>query len=168
MRALRTAAHLLLPLALLGSVAACGTKAPPQVAVVVGGEQIKLQPTQYCLDGQWHRYEVRPPVVEVAPDSPITFTVPNEVAARGWSVQVFDHTLKERIGSVAVDKGKAVFSGISSSDVVPPTFYLVVVEDKIPACKDLSGAWPVGFIRAGANAPTSTAGTAPSSAPVMP
>jgi len=33
--------------------------------------------------------------------------------------------------------------------VVPPTFYLVVVEDSdAEACSGLSGAWPVGFIRA--------------------
>lgn len=170
-RACRAAAHLLVPLALLVSVAGCGTDAPPQVGVAVGGQQIKLQPTQYCLDGQWHRYDTQPPVVEVAPGSRITFTVPDDVAEHGWSVQVFDHTLKQKIGAVAVEKGKAVFSGITSSDVVPPTFYLVVVEDKIAACKNLSGAWPVGFIRAGANEPgqtgTPTTG-APTSAPAMP
>jgi hypothetical protein len=47
-----------------------------------------------------------------------------------------------------VPAGDAEFSGITTSDVVPPTFYLVVVEDSDPeACSGLSGAWPVGFIR---------------------
>lgn len=170
-RVRRVAAPLLVLLAVLLATAGCGkgpADAPPKVMVAVGGDKIALQPTQYCLDGQWHRYQVRPPVVEVAPDSRITFTVPDDVAARGWSVQVWDEKLEQKLGDVDVEKGKAVYSGITSSDVVPPTFYLVVVENKISACKDLSGAWPVGFIRAGANAPASPTTMLPSSAPAMP
>ena len=50
----------------------------------------------------------------------------------------------------------------STSDVVPATFYLVVVEDAdTDECSGLSGAWPVGFIRADAGTPTTPAPTTP-------
>jgi hypothetical protein len=125
---------------------------------------VDLHPTQYCLDGTGQRYDTVPPIIEVSPDAPITLTVPDAVAARGWSVQVFDQKLEEKLGEVSVDEGQAVFSGISSSDVVPPAFYLVVVEDKGGACGAFSGAWPVGFIRAGGQAAGTDSAT-PSAAP---
>ena len=48
----------------------------------------------------------------------------------------------------------------SCAYVVPPAFYLVVVEDGSSACHDLSGAWPVGVIRS--TKVPSTATTSPS------
>jgi hypothetical protein len=125
-----------------------GSGAPPQVTVHIGSDALSLQPTQYCADGTGHRYSVRPPIVQAAPKTQVVFTVPDAVAQRGWQVQVFDEKLQKRLGSVAVAKGKAVFNQITTSDVVPPAFYLVVVEDKGGQCDDLSGAWPVGVIRA--------------------
>jgi len=138
---------------LLAVLSGCGghsasSAAPPTVTVDAGSQSVRLKPTQYCLDGEGERYQVKPPVVEVSPDSPITFTVPDEVAGQGWSVQVFDDKLAQKIGEVDVDKGKAVFD-VSSSDVAPAAFYLVVVEDKGGPCGVFSGAWPVGFIRPG-------------------
>ena len=47
------------------------------------------------------------------------------------------------------------YTGINTSDVVPPAYYLVIVENKGGACGSFSGAWPVGFLRAGG----STGGT---------
>jgi len=155
------------PAAALGAVAVlvlagCGSDdaaAPPDIQVRAGTQQVDLAPTQYCLDGAGQRYSTTPPIIQVGPDTPITFTVPSAVADRGWAVQVFDDTLEQKIGVVDVDEGKAVFDGINSSDVVPAAFYLVVVEDEGGACSKLSGAWPVGFIRAGATtAPSSGAG----------
>ena len=67
----------------------------------------------------------------------------------GWGVQVFDEQLEERLGTVDVPAGEERFAGINSSDVVPPAFYLLVVEDKGGDCGVWSRAWPVGFIRAG-------------------
>jgi hypothetical protein len=125
-----------------------GSDAPPQVTVHIGSDAINLQPTQYCADGTGHRYDIRPPIVQAAPKTQVVFTVPDAIAARGWQVQVFDQTLQKRLGSVPVGKGTAVFNKITTSDVVPPAFYLVVVEDKGAQCDQLSGAWPVGIIRA--------------------
>jgi hypothetical protein len=103
--------------------------------------------------------------VQADPKTRIVFTVPDVVAARGWEIQVFDRTLQNRLGSVSVRKGTAVFNDITTSDVVPPAFYLVVVEDKGAQCAQLSGAWPVGIIRAtGVPAPTPTP-PSPSSSP---
>jgi hypothetical protein len=132
----------------------------PSVTVRAGGDPITVAPTQYCLDGEGQRYRTTPPIVEVAPETAVVLQVPDAVAEAGWSVQVFDEQLEERIGEIDVPAGTAVLDEISTSDVVPPTFYLVVVEDSDPeACEGLSGAWPVGFIRAdGAAAPTSPAG----------
>ena len=134
-------------------LAGCGGSAeaesPPDVEVVVGGQDVTARPTQYCLDGDWQRYTTSPPILEVSPDTPISLTVPDEVAERGWSVQVFDEQLQDTIGEVDVPAGTTTFDEINTSDVVPPAFYLVVVEDSGGECGELSAAWPIGFLRAG-------------------
>ena len=149
---------------LLLVVAGCGrgaAAAPENTQVAVGSEKVTLRPTQFCLDGEGQRYSVTPPILEVSPDSTIRLTVPDSVAEHGWSVQVFDEKLEEQIGEVAVPDGEAVFADINTSDVVPPAFYLVIVEDKGGDCGSFTGAWPVGFLRAGGD----VSGTPTSSAP---
>ena len=101
------------------------------------------------MDGEGQRYDTTPPIIEVSPDTTIRLTVPDAVAERGWSVQVFDEQLEELLGEVDVGTGQPVFDGITTSDVVPSAFYLVVVEDAGEECEGFSGAWPVGFLRAG-------------------
>ena len=153
---------------LLAVLTGCGrgqSGSPPSVTVEVGGQSVDLRPTQYCVGDTGQRYtDVVAPIIEVSPDTVIAFTVPGDVAGQGWSVQVFDEKLEEKIGEVEVDEGEAVFDQINTSDVVPAAFYLVVVEDKGGPCGLFSGAWPVGFIRAG-GAGTSTDGATPSAAP---
>jgi hypothetical protein len=140
------AALLVLVLAGCGADAADG---PAEVRVAVGAQDVAVRPTQYCLDGEGQRYSNTPPMIEVSPGSPISLTVPDAVADRGWSVQVFDEKLEQELGEVDVPAGTDVFDEISSDDVVPPAFYLVIVEDKGGDCGEFSGAWPVGFLRAG-------------------
>ena len=155
----RTAAALLLLV-----LAGCGrgqAATPQDVQVSVASQKVPVHPTQYCLDGHGKRYDTTPPIIEVSPDSTIALTVPPSVAKQGWSVQVFDEKLESAIGEVDVPKGKEVYTGINTSDVVPPAFYLVVVERKGGACGEFSGAWPVGFLRTGG----SVGGTPSSSAP---
>ena len=152
---------------LLAVLTGCGGGAepgsPPDVTVNVGDQSVELHPTQYCLGDTGQRYATQPPIIGVSPDAVITFTVPDDVAKQGWSVQVFDEKLNEKLGEVHVQEGEAVFDQITTSDVVPPTFYLVVVEDKGGNCGLFSGAWPVGFIRAGGEA--TEGGSAPPSGP---
>jgi hypothetical protein len=139
----------------LGAVAllaGCGSgdpSGPQEVTVQAGPQEIAVSPSQYCVDGEGQRYDTRPPIIEVSPDTTIRLTVPDSVAERGWSVQVFDEQLVEQLGEVEVDPGAAVFDEINTDDVVPPSFYLVVVEDKGGDCGEFSGAWPIGFLRAG-------------------
>ena len=83
--------------------------------------------------------------------------MPGDVADQGWSVQVFDEKLLKELGVVKVPKGTAIYDKISTDDVVPPAFYLVVVEDKGGDCGAFTGAWPVGFIRAGGQSSTDSA-----------
>jgi hypothetical protein len=138
--------------ALLLLVAGCGAgepAGPGEVGVTVGPQDVSVRPVQYCLDGEGQRYDNEPPIIEVSPDATIRLTVPEDVAAQGWSVQVFDETLEEKLGTVEVDEGTADFEGINTSDVVPPAFYLVVVENEGGDCGEFSGAWPIGFLRAG-------------------
>ena len=156
-------------LAGLTTLAGCGgggsgeSKAP-LVGVAVAGQEISIEPTQYCLDGDGRRYQVSPPVLEVTPDQKVRLRVSSTVADQGWSVQVWDEGIKNKIGDVEVGRGKQVFDEITTSDVVPATFYLVVVEDTDEdRCSGLSGAWPVGFIRTAGGAAPSTSGAAPSS-----
>jgi hypothetical protein len=152
--------RLLLALAVLPLlVAGCSSSAggTGRVRVEAGPQDVQLRPTQGCVDGERVRSEpFRPPVLEVSPDTAITLTVPDAVAERGWSVQVFDERLEEIIGQVDVPEGTDRFDGIGSSDVAPPAFYLVVVEDKGGDCGEWSGAWPVGFVRAGGDLGTPT------------
>ena len=155
----RSAAALLLLL-----LAGCGSgepAGPPDVEVEVGPQQLAVRPVQFCLDGEGQRYEGTPPILEVSPGAAIALTVPESVAERGWSVQVFDEQLEELIGEVDVPSGERVFEEITTDDVAPPAFYLVVVEDKGGECGEFSGAWPVGFVRAGGE----LGGTPSSSAP---
>ncbi|MGK5112898.1 MULTISPECIES: DUF2771 family protein [unclassified Geodermatophilus] len=139
-------------------LAGCGSEpdGPQDVVVTAGPQEVSVSPTQACLDGEGLRYDTTPPVVEVSPDTTIRLTVPDAVAERGWSVQVFDEQLVEQLGEVEVDAGEAVYDEINTSDVVPPAFYLVVVEEAREDCDGFSGAWPIGFLRAGG----ATGGTA--------
>ena len=137
---------------LLLLLAGCGSgepAGPPDVDVEVGAQQLSVRPVQYCLDGEGQRYDTAPPILEVSPGATISLTVPEAVADRGWGVQVFDEQLEEIIGEVDVPAGERTFEEISTSDVVPPAFYLVIVEDKGGDCGEFSGAWPIGLIRAG-------------------
>jgi hypothetical protein len=156
-------------LAALTALTGCGGGAEettaPTVTVQVGEQEVTADPTQYCLAGEGQRYSTAPPILEVPADTDITLRVPDSVAEDGWSVQVFDEQLEEILGEVDVDPDTPVFDGINSSDVAPPAFYLVVVQRRDPdACEGLSGAWPIGFIRAGgaAGTPTTPADPAPS------
>lgn len=151
----RPATASLLALCAAGSLAACAGEpdTPGDVRVQAGSQDVTARPTQYCLDGEGQRYDVTPPLVEVSPDTAITLTVPERIAERGWQVQVFDESLQEVIGEVDVPAGTESFAEISSSDVVPPAFYLVVVEDKGGDCGEFTGAWPIGFLRAGGQLP---------------
>ena len=152
-----TSALLVLILAGCGSGEPAG---PPHVDVEVGAQQLGVRPVQYCLDGEGQRYENVPPILEVSPGATISLTVPESVAERGWGVQVFDEKLEEVLGEVDVPAGERTFEDITTDDVVPPAFYLVIVEDKGGDCGEFSGAWPVGFLRAGGDV-----GGTPSSAP---
>ena len=137
---------------LLLLLAGCGSgepAGPPDVDVEVGAQQLSVRPVQYCLDGEGQRYDTAPPILEVSPGAKISLTVPEAVADRGWGVQVFDEQLEEILGEVDVPAGEDQLTEINTSDVVPPAFYLVVVEDKGGDCGEWSGAWPVGFLRAG-------------------
>ena len=139
-------------MALLLLLTGCGAgepAGPGEVGVTVGPQDLSVRPVQYCLDGEGQRYDNTPPILEVSPGAAITLTVPEVVAENGWSVQVFDETLEERLGTVEVENGTTVLDEITTSDVVPPAFYLVVVEDKGGDCGEFSGAWPIGFLRAG-------------------
>ncbi|RBY75253.1 DUF2771 domain-containing protein [Geodermatophilus sp. TF02-6] len=147
-------------------LAGCGANQPsgaPDVVVEAGSQRVEVSPSQYCLDGDGQRYTVTPPIIEVSPDTTIRLTVPDAVAEQGWSVQVYDERLEGKLGNVEVDEGANRFE-VNSDDVVPPAFYLVVVEDSGGSCQGLSGGWPVGFLRAGGtlSGPTASATPAPS------
>lgn len=145
---MRRLAAALLALALSGCGGAAAA-APADVQVSVGAQKVQIHPTQACLDGARKLYSNSRPILEVVPHAQITLTVPAEVARHGWAVQVWDAQLQNKIGIVDVPKGRQTFTGITTSDAVPPAYYLVVVENKGGACGEFSGAWPIGFLRAG-------------------
>lgn len=151
----------MLPAAVL-LLAGCssGPSGPQDVVVEAGPQRVEAAPTQYCVDGEGQRYDVTPPIIEVSPDTTIRLTVPDAVAERGWGVQVFDEGLEKLLGEAPADTGEAMLE-VNSNDVVPPAFYLVVVEDAVEECEGFSGAWPIGFLRAGAQGGTATESTPP-------
>jgi hypothetical protein len=140
---------LLVPLAAGCGSGSASTGAAPGVTVSLAGKDVQLRPTQYCSGGALRRYTVTPPIIAAPPGTRVTLQVPGAVAEQGWSVQVFDEKLQTQIGTVDVGTGTATFDRITTSDVVPPAFYLVVSEHGGEACQGLAGAWPVGIIRAG-------------------
>lgn len=158
-----TAVGVLPTLVLLLAGCASGDEGPGQVRVQAGAQDVTAQAVQGCDDGEEVRYDTTPPIIEVSRDADITLTVPESVAERGWGVQVFDERLEERLGTVEVPEGEDRFAGINSSDVVPPAFYLLVVEDKGGDCGVWSRAWPVGFIRAGGDLGGAPSSEVPSS-----
>jgi hypothetical protein len=144
-------------------LAGCGSEpsGPQDVVVEAGPQRVEAAPTQYCVDGEGQRYASTPPIIEVSPDTTVRLTVPDAVAEEGWNVHVYDERLEEKLGDVDVKAGEAVYD-VNSSDVVPPAFYLVVVEDAGGDCEGFSGAWPIGFLRAGgAQGGTATEPTTP-------
>ncbi|MDT0275799.1 DUF2771 domain-containing protein [Blastococcus goldschmidtiae] len=158
----RTAAAGVLPaLVLLLAGCASADEGPGQVRVQAGAQDVTAQAVQGCEDGEEVRYDTTPPIIEVSPDADITLTVSESVAERGWGVQVFDERLEERLGTVEVPAGEDRFAGINSSDVIPPAFYLLVVEDKGGDCGVWSRAWPIGFIRAGGDLGGASSSEAP-------
>ena len=142
----------------------CGSEpsAPQDVVVEAGPQEVQVPPSQSCVDGERQQFPPASPIVEVSPDTTIRLTVPDSVAENGWDVQVYDEQIQERLGIAEVEDGAAVFE-VNSSDVVPPAFYLVVVEDAVEECEGFSGAWPVGFLRAGGDLgePTTPAPASP-------
>jgi hypothetical protein len=119
------------------------------VTVAIGDRTVQLRPTQYCAGGKLDRYTITPPVIAAPPATRVVLTVPGTVAGQGWFVQVYDDTLKTKIGEVEVGKA-TTFDKITTSDPAPPGYYLVVAEHGgSSACQGLAGAWPVGVIRAG-------------------
>ena len=108
-------------------------------------------PTQYCLDGEGQRYDDHPADPRGAPPTP---PISADRARVGRRARLERAGLRRAARGDASarstsPRASAPFEEINTSDVVPPAFYLVVVEDKGGDCGELSGAWPVGFLRAG-------------------
>ena len=134
-------------MALLLVLTACSSDAAPTVSVTVGDQQMDVEATQYCLDGEGKRYAVTPQVLQVEPDQAILIEVPDDVAESGWSFQVYEQGLQDEDLIGEVDVGEEQSYELSTSDAVPAAYYLVVVQDSGDQCDGLAGAWPIGFLR---------------------
>ncbi len=131
-------------------VSAWSANAAPTVSVTVGDQQMDVEATQYCLDGQGKRYAVTPQVLQVDPDATIRIEVPDAVAESGWSFQVYGQGLQDEDLIGEVDVGTEDSYELSTSDALPPAYYIVVVQDSSEQCAGLAGAWPIGFLRGSA------------------
>ncbi|MDQ3733118.1 MAG: DUF2771 domain-containing protein [Actinomycetota bacterium] len=138
---------LLSAISLVLIVSACSSDAAPTVSVTVGDQQMDVEATQYCLDGEGKRYAVTPQVLQVEPDETILIEVPEDVAESGWSFQVYEQGLQDEDLIGEVDVGAEASYELSTSDAVPAAYYLVIVQDSGELCDGLAGAWPVGFLR---------------------
>ncbi len=143
----RSAVAPALLVSLLLLTGACSSDAAPTVSVTVGDQQMDVEATQFCLNGEGKRYPVTPQVLQVEPEQTIRIEVPDEVADSGWSFQVFGAGLSDDdlIGEIEV--GNEASYELSTSDAVPVAYYLVIVEDSGDLCEGLAGAWPIGFLR---------------------
>lgn len=133
--------------ALVLTSAGCASDGAPTISVTVGDQQMNVEATQYCVDGEGERYSVTPQVLQVDPDTTILIEVPDAVAESGWSFQVFDQGLQDEDLIGEVDVGKETSFELSTSDAVPAAYYLVIVQDSGEGCEGLAGAWPIGFLR---------------------
>jgi len=106
-----------------------------------------VEATQYCLDGEGKRYSVTPQVLQVEPETTIEIQVPDVVAESGWSFQVYGQGLQDEDLIGEVDVGEEASYELSTSDAVPASYYLVIVQDSGEPCAGLAGAWPIGFLR---------------------
>lgn len=134
-------------MSLLFLASACSSDAAPTVSVTVGDQQMDVEATQYCLDGEGKRYSVTPQVLQVEPDMTILIEVPDEVAEAGWSFQVYGQGLQDEDLIGEVDVGDEASYELSTSDAAPAAYYLVVVQNAGELCAGLAGAWPIGFLR---------------------
>ncbi|CAN5284293.1 hypothetical protein BH24ACT9_BH24ACT9_02890 [soil metagenome] len=126
----------------------CSSDSAPTVSVTVGDQQMDVEATQYCLDGEGKRYPVTPQVLQVEPQQTILIEVPDDVAESGWSFQVFEQGLADDDLIGEIDVGQETSYELSTSDAVPAAYYIVVVQDSGRSCAGLAGAWPIGFLRA--------------------
>ncbi|MBA3369661.1 MAG: DUF2771 family protein [Geodermatophilaceae bacterium] len=152
MRASRRRSSRRLALAVGGAVlvllaAGCSSDGAPTIAVTVGEQQMDVEATQYCADGEGKRYSVTPQVLQVDADTTILIEVPDEVAESGWSFQVFGQGLGDEDLIGEVDVGQEASYELSTSDAVPAAYYIVIVQDSGADCEGLAGAWPIGFLR---------------------
>lgn len=143
----RSAVAPALLVSLLLLTGACSSDAAPTVSVTVGDQQMDVEATQFCLNGEGKRYPVTPQVLQVEPDQRIRIEVPDEVAESGWSFQVFGAGLSDDDLIGEIDVGNEASYELSTSDTVPVAYYLVIVEDSGGPCQGLAGAWPIGFLR---------------------
>ncbi len=69
-------------------LAGCGTSAPPTVTFEVGGKSLTAAPTQFCDNElQNCRDDANARLTApVAPGTPVTITVPEEVSSAPWQV----------------------------------------------------------------------------------
>lgn len=132
---------------LMLTVSGCSSDSAPTVSVTVGDQQMDVEATQYCLDGEGMRFPVTPQVLQVDPETQILIEVPEEVAESGWSFQVFDQGLTDDDLIGEVDVGQEASYELSTSDAVPAAYYIVVVQNSGEGCAGLAGAWPIGFLR---------------------
>lgn len=143
----RSAVAPALLVSLLLLTGACSSGAAPTVSVTVGDQQMDVEATQFCLNGEGKRYPVTPQVLQVEPDQRIRIEVPDKVAESGWSFQVFGAGLTDADLIGEIDVGNKASYELSTSDAVPVAYYLVIVEDSGDLCEGLAGAWPIGFLR---------------------
>lgn len=136
-----------LAISLVLLAAGCSSDGAPTVSVSVGDQQMDVEATQYCLDGEGRRYTVTPQVLQVDPDTTILLEVPDEVAESGWSLQVFEQGLADDDLIGEVDVGQEASYELSTSDAIPAAYYIVIVQDSGEGCDGLAGAWPIGFLR---------------------
>lgn len=139
-----------LSLCLVMLASACSSDAAPTVSVSVGDQQMDVEATQYCLDGEGKRYSVTPQVLQVEPDQTILIEVPDPVAESGWSFQVYGQGLGDDDLIGEIDVGEKDSYELSTSDAVPAAYYIVIVQDSGDRCEGLAGAWPIGFLRSSA------------------
>lgn len=126
----------------------------PKVSIEIGDQTTEIAPTVYCVSGQAKLGESTE-AMQVSPNQNITVTVPDVVAEKEWSIQIW---------SVADNGGTAVpgtpigevpvgadTSRFNTSDSALDRYFIVVAIPEEAGCnaKGAAGMWTLMVSRVG-------------------
>ncbi|GAB3294205.1 DUF2771 family protein [Epidermidibacterium keratini] len=154
MKSRRITGTLLALLTLLLSACSNAETAIPKVSIEIGNQTSEITPTVYCVSGEAKLGESSE-AMQVSPNENVTVTVPDAVAEKQWSIQIWSVADNNGtavpgtpIGEVPAGSQKASFN---TSDSALDRYFIVVAIPEEAGCnaKGAAGMWTLMVSRVG-------------------